>query len=161
MTAGGSSIRQVQQLLTVLAAGRRCAEAGTAFGDGAEAMSRTAGSVVTVELDPDRAALAARRLEPLENVELVIGDWREELPPRGTFELLFLDGGGFKQAPEEGEDLVLGLLAPGALLVLDDLTPGWPDFDPIREWAHGHPDLCAAEILTTPETSALVIARIQ
>jgi predicted O-methyltransferase YrrM len=160
VTAGGSSIPQVQQLLAVLAASRHVAEAGTAFGEGTAAMSKTARGVVTVELDPDRAAIADKRLAHLSNVELLVGDWRELLPPRGPFELLFLDGGGFKHAPEEREELVLGLLAPGALLVMDDLTPGSPGFDPVREWAHGHRELHAAEILTTPETSALVIARI-
>ncbi|CAN5184348.1 hypothetical protein BH20ACT13_BH20ACT13_25660 [soil metagenome] len=52
MTGGGSSIPEVQRLLSVLAAGRSVAEAGTAFGEGAEVMARTARSVVTVEIDP-------------------------------------------------------------------------------------------------------------
>ncbi len=34
MTGGGSSIPAVQRLLRVLAAGRRVAEIGTAYGDG-------------------------------------------------------------------------------------------------------------------------------
>lgn len=160
MTGGGSSIREVQRLLAVLATGRRVAEAGTAFGEGAEAMARTAQSVVTVELDPDRAAIAAQRLEPYPNVELLVGDWRELLAPRGPFELVFLDGGGFKHAPAEGGDLVLGLLEPGALLVMDDMTPGRPGPDPAREWAFGHPRLRAVEVLTTPATSALLISRL-
>jgi predicted O-methyltransferase YrrM len=42
MTAGGSSIPEVQRLLRVLATGRRVAEAGTAFGEGAAAMADTA-----------------------------------------------------------------------------------------------------------------------
>lgn len=126
MTGGGSSIPEVQRLLSVLAAGRRVAEAGTAFGEGAAAMAQTATSVVTVELDPERAVAAARRLEPFSNVELLVGDWRELLPPRGPFQLVFLDGGGFKQDPEEGNDRVLGLLEDGGLLVMDDLTPGRP-----------------------------------
>ena len=160
MTAGGSSIPEVQSLLSVLAAGRRVAEAGTAFGEGAEAMARTAMSVVTVELDPDRAALAAQRLAPYENVELLVGDWRELLPARGPFGLLFLDGGGFKRDPEAGSDLVFGLLERGGLLVLDDLTPGREEFDPVRGWAHSHPGLKAAEVLTTTATSALLVTRI-
>ncbi len=150
----------MQRLLSVLAAGKRVAEAGAAFGEGAEAMARTARSVVTVELDAERGAIAAQRLEPLSNVELLVGDWRELLPPRAPFELLFLDAGGFKQAPASGEDLVLGLLEPGGLLVMDDLTPDWPGFDPVREWAHGHPRLESVELLTTPATSALLIARL-
>ena len=160
MTGGGSSIPEVQQLLSVLAAGRRVAEAGTAFGEGAEAMARTARNVVTVELDPERAALAAERLAPYENVELLVGDWQEVLPPRGPFGLVFLDGGGFKHAPDEGGDLVFHLLEPGGLLVMDDLTPDWPGFDPVRAWAHGHSGLKAVEVLTTPTSSALLIARL-
>lgn len=159
MTGGGSSIREVQRLLTVLATGRRVAEAGTAFGEGAAAMATTARSVVTVEIDAERAALAAERLAPFSNVELLVGDWRELLPPRGPFELLFLDGGGFKHAPDELGDLVVGLLEPGGLLVLDDLTPGWPGFDPVREWASSRPGVESVEVLTTPTTSALLAAR--
>jgi predicted O-methyltransferase YrrM len=160
VTGGGSSLPEVQRLLAVLAAGRRVAEAGTAFGEGAEAMARTARSVVTVELDSERAALAAERLAPYENVELLVGDWREELPPRGPFGLVFLDGGGFKHAPEESGDLVYGLLGSCGLLVMDDLTPGRVEFDPVREWVHGHSGLKAAEVLTTATSSALLIARL-
>lgn len=160
MTAGGSSIPEVQQLLAVLATGKHVAEAGTAFGEGAEAMARTARSVVTVELDPARAELAAERLAPYPNVELLIGDWRELLPPRGPFGLAFLDGGGFKHDPDASGDLVFGLLERGGLLVMDDMTPGREEFDPVRAWAHGHSGLKAVEVLTTPETSALVVARI-
>ena len=160
MTGGGSSIPEVQQLLAVLATGKRVAEAGTAFGEAAEVMARTAQSVLTVELDPDRGAMAAQRLEPYSNVELLVGDWRELLPPRGPFQLVFLDGGGFKHAPSEGEELVLGLFEPGGVLVMDDMTPGRPGPDPVREWAFGHPQLQAVEVLTTPTTSALIIARL-
>ncbi len=160
MTAGGSSIPEVQRLLSVLATGKRVAEAGTAFGEGAEAMARTAQSVVTAELDPERAAVAAARLSSYENVELLVGEWRELLPPRGPFGLVFLDSGGFKHEPEGSSDLVLGLLERGGMLVMDDLTPGWAEFDPVRAWAYSHSGLKAVEVLTTPETSALLIARL-
>jgi predicted O-methyltransferase YrrM len=159
VTGGGSSIPEVQRLLAVLATGRRVAEAGTAFGEGAAAMARTAESVVTTEVDPERAAVAVERLGPFANVELLVGDWRELLPPRGPFGLVFLDGGGFKHAPEEHGDLVVELLEPGGLLVMDDMTPDWPGFDPVRAWASGHSELVAVEILTTPATSALLVAR--
>jgi protein-L-isoaspartate(D-aspartate) O-methyltransferase len=160
VTGGGSSLPEIQRLPTVLSSGRRAAEAGTAFGEGAAATARTARSVVTVEQDPDRAAIAADKLEQFDNVELLVGDWRELLPPRGPFDLLFLDAGGFKHAPDDGEELVLGLLASGGLLVLDDLMPGRPDFDPVREWAQEHSRLRAVEVLTTRTTSALLVARI-
>ncbi len=58
MTVGGSSISEVQSLLSTLAVGKRCAEAGTAFGKGAEAMARTARSLVTVEIDEGRAEIS-------------------------------------------------------------------------------------------------------
>ena len=159
MTAGGSSIPEVQRLLSVLAAGRRVAEAGTAFGEGAEAMARTARSVVTVELDPGRAAVASQRLASYENVDLLVGDWRELLPARGPFELLFLDAGGFKHDPDGSSDLVFGLLTRGGLLVMDDMTPDSPGFDPVRGWAHSHSGLKAAEVLTTLDTSAMLVVR--
>ena len=74
MTDGGSSIPAVQALLHTLATGRRVAEIGTAFGEGAVAMA------ATVELDPERAEAARVRLDGCTNVELLVGDWRELLP---------------------------------------------------------------------------------
>lgn len=103
MTGGGSSIPPVQRLLAVLATGRRCAEAGTAFGEGAAAMAGTAASLVG---------------------------------PLGV-----------------------ELLAPGGLLVADDMTPGGPGPDPVRQFLFEHPELVAVEILTAPETAALVAAK--
>ena len=83
MTAGGSSIPEVQRLFGVLATGRRCAEAGTAFGEGTKALASTASSVVSVEIDPDRAKLAAEALADLPGVELLVGDWKELLSLAG------------------------------------------------------------------------------
>jgi predicted O-methyltransferase YrrM len=123
MTAGGSSIPEVQALLRVLATGRLVAEIGTAFGEAAEAMAETARRVVTVEIDEERAEAAAARLDPLPNVELLVGDWRVSLPPRGPFELVFADGG--LRAPDAWE-AVLALLAPGGAIVKDDLTRAAP-----------------------------------
>jgi predicted O-methyltransferase YrrM len=154
MTGGGSSLPEVQRLLAVLAAGRRCAETGTAFGEGAVAIASTALSLVTVEHDPERAAVAAERLDGLANVELEVGDWRELLPARGPFDFLFFDAGRLDESPE-----AIDLLAPGGLLLKDDLTPGRPGPDPVRDLLFGHPELVAVEILTTPATAAVVAAR--
>jgi predicted O-methyltransferase YrrM len=143
----------------VLAAGRRCAELGTAFGEGAEAIASTAASLVTTELDPDRARVARERLATLPNVEFLEGDWRETLPPRGPFGLVFLDAGGWRDDPPGRGQLAIDLLEPGGLLVKDDMTLGFPEPDPVREWLFGHPDLVAAEILTTRETAAIVAAK--
>jgi predicted O-methyltransferase YrrM len=155
LTGGGSSLPEVRRLLAVLAAGRRCAEIGTAFGEGAAAIASTAASLVTVERDPERAVVAEERLRGLGNVRLVVGDWREVLPPLGPFELVFFDGGRFHEAPDAVE-----LVARGGLLVQDDLTPRRPAAeDPVRELIYGHPELVAVEVLTTPSTSAIVAAR--
>ena len=154
MTRGGSSLPEVQRLLAVLAAGRRCAETGTAFGEGAVAIASTAASLVTVERDPERAAVARERLAELDHVELLVGDWRDFLPARAPYDFLFFDAGRFDESPD-----VVELLAPGGLLVKDDLTPGRPGPDPVRELLFGHPQLVAVEILTTPETAAVVAAR--
>jgi predicted O-methyltransferase YrrM len=79
------------------------------------------------------------------------------MPPEGPFDLLFLDSG--KQHPElDGEDVV-GLLGPGATIVMDDLTPARKRPDPVREFWLNHPQIAALEILTTPETAAIVGAR--
>jgi predicted O-methyltransferase YrrM len=155
VTGGGSSIAEVQALLRVLAAGRRCAEIGTAVGDGAVAMAETAASLVTVEIDPDRAAIAAQRLASLANVELLVGDWTELLPSRGPFELLFLDGG----RPHDF-DAVADLLEPGGLLVKDDLTPGRPAAgDAVREALLAGPRFVGAEVRVTAEMAAIIAAR--
>ena len=85
------------------------------------------------------------------------GDWHELMPPEAPFDLLFLDSG--KQHPERDGDAVVGLLAPGATIVMDDLTPGRPGPDPVREFWLNHPEIAALEILTTPKTAAIVGAR--
>ena len=156
MTGGGSSIPAVQALLRVLAAGRDCAELGTAFGEGAAALAATARSVVTVERDPESAAAARSRLEGLSTVELLEGDCYELLAGRGPFGLVFVDGG----KPHDWEAIV-ALVAPRGLIVKDDLTPGRPiEGDDVREALLHDPRLAGVEILTTPETAAIVAVRL-
>jgi predicted O-methyltransferase YrrM len=154
LTGGGSSLPEVQRLLAVLAAGRRCAETGTAFGEGAAAIASTAASLVTVESDRKRAEIARTRLDGLANVELLVGDWRELLPRHAPFDFLFFDAGHIDDAPE-----VVDLLAPRGLLLKDDLTPDRPAPDPVRAFLFDHPELVAVEILTTASTAAIVAAK--
>jgi len=155
VTAGGSSLPEVQRLLAVLAAGKKCAETGTAFGEGAAAIASTAASLVTVERDAERAAVAQERLDGHANVELHVGDWRDFLPERAPFDFLFFDAGKIDESPD-----VVDLLAPGGLLVKDDLTPGRPiEGDPVRTFLFGRRELEAVEILTTPTTAAVIAAR--
>jgi predicted O-methyltransferase YrrM len=158
-----SCIREVGLLLHVLAAQRgrtRVGELGTGCGVGAawivSALPPTV-PFVTVELDETRARAAAELFAEDENVTVLHGDWHELMPPEGPFDLLFLDSG--KQRPElDGEDVV-GLLGPRATIVMDDLTPARKRPDPVREFWLNHPQIAALEILTTPETAAIVGAR--
>lgn len=160
MTLGATAVPEVRALLRVLAAGRDVAEMGTAYGETAAAIAETARSVVTVELDPERAAIARERLSGLANVELVEGDVFEQLPGRGPFDLVFVDG-GLRPVSEEKWDAILALVEPGGLLVKDDMTPGRPvEGDEIREFLLRDPRLVATEILVTPEWAAIVAARI-
>jgi predicted O-methyltransferase YrrM len=155
VTGGGSSIREVHALLRVLAAGRTVAELGTAFGEGAAALAETARSVVTVELDPERAATARERLAGIANVELIEGDCYEALHGRGPFGLVFADGGAYDW------EAILALLEPGGLIVKDDLTPGRPiEGDAVREFLLRDARVAAVEILTTPESAAIVATKL-
>jgi len=144
----------VQRLLAVLAAGRRCAETGTAFGEGAAAIAFTSASLVTVESDRERADIARAKLAGLSNVELLVGDWRQLLPPHAPFDFLFFDAGHIDETPE-----VVDLLSPGGLLLKDDLTPNRPGPDPVRALLFEQHDLVAAEIITTPTTAAIIAAK--
>jgi len=112
---------------------------------------------VSAELDETRARVAAELFAADDNVRVLQGDWHELMPPEAPFDLLFLDSG--KQHPEvDGED-VIGLLAPGATIVMDDLTPGRPGPDPVREFWLDHPEIVGLEIMTTPETAAILGTR--
>lgn len=161
MTAGGSSIPGVQRLLAVLAAakpGGRVAEIGTAFGEGALAIAGalpTDATFVTVEPDPERYAaardaLAGARVEPLH------ARWQDVLPQRGPFDLIFFDGG----TRGESIELAISLLAPGGVLVKDDLTPGAPvEGDVVREALLRDERLMATEFVVADGMAAIIATR--
>jgi len=147
VTAGTTAAPEVQALLRVLAAGRDVAELGAAFGETAAIMAETARSVVTVELDPERVPIARERLAGLSNVEFLEGDAYELLPGRGPFGLVFADG-GIRDRGAAAWETVVGITAPGGLIVKDDMTPGLPvEGDPIREFLFGG---CAAHLDRDP-----------
>ena len=153
MTDGGTAIPQVHALLRVLAAGRDVLELGSACGGGAAALAETARRVVTVEVDPERAAATRERVRELANVEAVEGDWRQV---NGRFGLVFADHG------DRDWERIVELVEPGGYLVKDDLTPGRPvEGDPEREFLLRDPRLAAVEILTTPATAAIVAVRLR
>ena len=158
MTGGAYSIPEVQRLVATLVAskpGGRIAELGTSYGDGAKAIvaALPAGATfVTVELDPDRVTRARDALAGTP-AEVLEGDWRELLPARGPFDVVFADGGS-------SYDEVADLLRPGGILVKDDLTPGRPVAgDPTREALLLDPRLEATEIRVTDEMACIVAVR--
>jgi predicted O-methyltransferase YrrM len=154
LTGGATAIREVQALLRALATGRDVAELGSAYGETAAIVAETARSVVTVELDPERAAVVRDRLRGIANVEALEGDAYELLRGRGPFGLVFADGGAYDW------EAILALTAPGGIVVKDDLTPGRPiDGDPVREFLLRDPRLAASEILATPEMAVIVAVR--
>jgi predicted O-methyltransferase YrrM len=161
---GRSCSPEVGRLLHVLAASRgreRVAEIGTGtFVGAAWIVSALAPQTpfFTTELDPERAAAARDLFAADENVHVLEGDWRELLPPESPFDLVFYDATKQLRPQEDGE-LVTGLLAPGGIALLDDLTPGFAGPDPVREFWLGRPHLAAVEILTTPESAAILAVR--
>lgn len=124
MTNGGTSLPEVRRLLACLVASKpsgRIAEIGTAFGVGTRAIAdalHAEATLVSVEPDEERSAHARRSLGD-SNVELVLGHWEEVLPERAPFDLIFFDGG----ISETGLQAAIELLAPGGILVKDDMTP--------------------------------------
>jgi predicted O-methyltransferase YrrM len=149
------------QLLRVLAGARgldRVAEIGTGCGVGsAWILSALDPDVAffTVELDEERAAAAGELLADDPAARVLRGDWREVLAQEAPFDLLFADGGKAKY----DEDL-LGLLSPGGILVLDDLTPGYPDPDPVRELWLAHRRLLGVELQVSSH-EAVIVGTIQ
>lgn len=159
MTAGAYSIPEVQRLLATLVAskpGGRVAEIGTAYGEGARAIVDALpadATFVTVEIDRKRAANAREALAGT-RAEVLEGDWRDLLPQRGPFDLLFADGG-------RDYELVIDLLAPGGIVVKDDLSPDWPakESDPTRRALLADPRVEAIEILVREDMAAIVAVR--
>ena len=168
-----SSIPGIGRLLAVLVSQRprgRFAEIGSGCGVGsawiADAMGPEA-SFVTVEADEERAGAVSRLFADRPQVRALHGDWHDLLPTEAPFDLLFFDGGNWKQGDVETEsEAALALVAPGGLVVIDDLTPEalWP-----KEW-RGKPDLArqfwladprlrGSEILTTPATAAIIATK--
>jgi predicted O-methyltransferase YrrM len=170
MGFASSCTAEVGRLLCVLAgacAHGRIGEIGTGCGVGTAWMAdRLAPGVElwTVEIDARRAALARCLLRGVPGVQVLTGDWQTILP-HGPFALLFADAPAAKVgAPEQ----VLAALAPGGLLVLDDLTPEdqWPPEwrgrpDPVRAWWLNEARLAATEIRVAPAAAVILATRLR
>jgi predicted O-methyltransferase YrrM len=162
-----SCIPEVGRLLRLAAAakpGGVVAESGTGSGVGTAWLHSGLGEgarLVTVERDAELARRAAGVFADDRRVSVLTGDWRL-LERHAPFDVFFCDGGGKRDDPRG----VVDLLAPGGILVLDDFTPSAEgpsrfegEVDELRLFYLTHPDLDAAEVLTTPASSAIVAAR--
>ena len=127
-------------------------------------------SFVTVEVDDERAASCTELFAGVPNVRVLHGDWHDVLPPEAPFDLLFFDGGGWKRSPPQQmraeSNRALELVARGGVVAMDNLTPEhlWPDDAPdwpdaLRELWLGTDGLVAAEVLTTPDSSAILAVK--
>jgi predicted O-methyltransferase YrrM len=176
MGFGRSSIREVGRLLGALAASRpngRLAEIGTGTGVGASWIASSMGadaSFVSVEVDDDGAAACADLFADRPNVRVLHGDWHDVLPSEAPLDLLFFDGGGWKRSPPQQmraeSDRALELVARGGVVAMDNLTPEhlWPADGPrwpyaLREHWLGSDALVATEVLTTPDSSAILAVK--
>lgn len=136
---------------------RRVLELGTNLGISAAtlglAMQRTeeeggvAGRLVTLEGAPALADLSRRHLDSLgigDRVEVVTGRFVDTLPDvlaaSGPFDLVFIDGHHEEEATVAYASSIRPWLAPGALVVLDDVEPGRPVRHAWRRLRDAHPE---------------------
>lgn len=158
-----SSSPETGRLLHLLAGLRgreRVAETGTGAGVGAAWIVSALDPAVpffTAERDPGLAAAAAGLFAEDPNVRVLEGDWHDVLPAHAPFDLLFHDGS--KRRPDLDGEETLRLLSPRGLVVLDDLTPGRPGPDPVRQFWLGHPELAAAELRVSDREAVILAVR--
>ena len=160
------------KLLSVLARGHtggRIGETGTGCGVGLAWMldaTDESTSIVSVELDPHRAAASAAQFAGRRGVRVLEGNWTE-LREHGPFDLLVLDGGGKGKEPEDDPPLdpTDGWLTVGGTIVLDDFIPfdrpGASAHDQARRYWLGHPALQATELRLSPTLATLVGVRVR
>lgn len=157
-----SSEDSTGELLAVLAAsvppGGRICELGTGLGVGlgwivAGLRPRTDVSVITIESDPKRTALAQETDWP-GWVQFITADATVELARLGHFDLIFADAEGGKWY---GLDITLSALNLCGMSVLDDCEPqNWKSeadkevhrqkIEEIRAHLYGDPELVVTEL---------------
>lgn len=160
-----ASLPGVGQFLAMLAAGcaaGRIAEMGTGVGIGAAWMASAMPAdctLITAEIDPERAEAARELLAGDRRVEVVTGDSGAALAGRGPFDLLFCDGGGGDYAG------LVSLVRVGGRIVMDDVTPGKAlpadsplrRDDPKRRFFFGDPRLVSVEVVLPDLENSLLV----
>lgn len=141
------------------------AEIGTGCGVGAAWMASAlspSARLVTVERDEMRANATQALFHATPNVTVLLGDW-SQLNTLAPFAMLFADG---SDAKHNGAPDIVGMMRPGGLIVLDDLTPveqwppeweGWQD--PVRDFWLNDERVVATEIRVSPSSSVLLATR--
>ena len=160
-------VGKLLQLFVAAAGPGTVAELGTGCGVGSAWLLsglREGQAFVSVESDLARYQSVSERFGDIPNAHFLHGDWREALR-YGPFQFVFVDVG---EAKDAGAEAVVQVLAIGGTAVLDDFTPemhqppewrGKPDAR--RNFWLRHSHLAATEILTTPETAAVIAARVR
>lgn len=155
------------RLLAALAATRAglMAEFGTGCGVGTAWLRSGAPEgtrLLTAELDPALAKAAAEIFADDDAVEVLAADW-STVADRAPFSLLFMDLGDQTDA---SVDTIADLVAPGGIVVLDDLTPceSWPPVvdgrvDLVREHWLTDPRFTAAEVMVAPDAAVIIATR--
>jgi protein-L-isoaspartate(D-aspartate) O-methyltransferase len=99
-----------------VAPGDRVLEIGAGSGYAAAVTAQIALEVISIERQPELAALARARMERLgyDNVSIVEGDGTKGLPQKAPFDAILIAASG----PEIPDDLLLQLTKPGGVLVM-------------------------------------------
>jgi predicted O-methyltransferase YrrM len=121
---------------------------------------------LAAEFDFTLASAAAQLFVNVDNVQVLNEDWKKSFKQNGPFDLLFSDGGGVGSSDQTLWQSVVDLLAPGGILVIDDLTPEelWPDDwqgqpDSKRELAFVSNLFTSSEIRIRHDVSALLMVK--
>jgi caffeoyl-CoA O-methyltransferase len=125
MMAGLAEARLLEALIAISGA-RRVLEIGTFTGVGALAMAAAlpdGGRVTSLEVDPERAAIARRHFEASphgDRIELILGDALQSLAQlEGPFDLVWIDA--WKADYPAYYEAVVEKLAPRGVIVADNL----------------------------------------
>jgi predicted O-methyltransferase YrrM len=166
----GSCSTEVGRLLQLLASQQQSGvigEIGTGCGvASAWIVSSLAPSTsfFTVEQDVAMAATARALFDPLLNVRVIHGDWRDFLR-NWHFGLLFA---GVNSERERDPEILLQSLREGGLILLDGLTP--PDRvplewrsqpDPLREFWLNDSRLVAVELQVSPNEAVILATHVE
>jgi predicted O-methyltransferase YrrM len=146
------------RLRHVLAARRgigRVAEIGSGTGVGTAWIAAALPPGVplfTAETDAGRATAARAVFADDPDVHVLAGDWCEVLPPEAPFDLVFVAA----RDARDDLDAVLGIAAPGATLVVEDVAADRDRPDPVSSRWLDDPRLVAVEVGTGGPACSLV-----